>query len=170
MNPQKIIDSLERFGDTLPAVVDGLSADDARWKPTPSDWSVLEVVSHLVDEEQLDFRRRVRWVLQQEEGEWPRIDPAGWAVAKRYNEARLPEALERFCQQRTESIAWLRSLDEVDWDLAYPHPECGPIRAGDLLGSWNCHDQLHLRQISKRLYQIAARDAREYTVLYAGQW
>ena len=170
MDPEKIIDSLERFGRLLPGVVDGVSEADARWKPTPQDWSVLEVVAHLADEEELDFRPRIEWVLNQNEGPWPPIDPEGWAVAKRYNEGSLAEALDRFVNQRVESIAWLRSLDAVDWDLAYQHPEYGPIRAGDLLGSWSCHDQLHLRQITKRLYQLAARDAEPYTVLYAGQW
>ncbi|QDT69171.1 DinB superfamily protein [Planctomycetes bacterium MalM25] len=170
MDPQKIFDSLERFGRQLPGVVEGLAGEDARWKPSPRDWSVLEVVSHLADEEELDFRRRLRWVLDQNEGPWPPIDPEGWAVERRYNEGDLSAATERFRTQRAKSVAWLRSLGEVNWDLAYQHPEFGPIRAGDLLGSWCCHDQLHLRQITKRLYQLAARDAGEYTVLYAGPW
>lgn len=170
MNPPKIFDSLERFGRLLPGVVEGLSDEDARWKPSPSDWSVLEAVAHLADEEGLDFRPRIQWVLAQSEGPWPPIDPEGWAVERRYNDGSLPEALARFLRSRAESVALLRSLGAVDWDLAYQHPEFGPIRAGDLLGSWSCHDQLHLRQITKRLYQMAARDAEPYTVLYAGPW
>ena len=42
--------------------------------------------------------------------------------------------------------------------------------AGDLLAAWSAHDALHLRQISKRLYQIAQRDAGSYSVQYAGEW
>lgn len=30
--------------------------------------------------------------------------------------------------------------------------------------------KLHLRQISKRMYQMAARDAGDYSVHYAGEW
>jgi hypothetical protein len=32
------------------------------------------------------------------------------------------------------------------------------------------HDYLHLRQIAKRMYQMAGRDAGEYSTRYAGEW
>ena len=32
------------------------------------------------------------------------------------------------------------------------------------------HDYLHLRQISKRMYQLAERDAGDYSIRYAGEW
>jgi hypothetical protein len=65
---------------------------------------------------------------------------------------------------------WLRSLKNPDWSRTYRDPEVGPIRPGDILGSWAAHDSLHLRQISKRMYQLAARDAGEYSTRYAGEW
>lgn len=33
--------------------------EQARWKPTPDKWSMLEVVNHLYDEEREDFRQRL---------------------------------------------------------------------------------------------------------------
>jgi hypothetical protein len=58
----------------------------------------------------------------------------------------------------------------VDWSVAYQHPKVGPIRAGDLLTGWAAHDALHLRQISKRLFQLAERDGAGFTSRYAGEW
>ena len=40
----------------------------------------------------------------------------------------------------------------------------------DLLTSWAAHDALHLRQIAKRLFQLAERDGGEYNSRYAGEW
>ncbi len=57
MKPENLIESLDRFRRMLPEVVRDVSADDARWKPPDGAWSILEVVSHLADEEEFDFAR-----------------------------------------------------------------------------------------------------------------
>lgn len=170
MNPGLLIHALDRFTTALPAVVAGVSADDARWKPADGAWSILEVVSHLLDEEVRDFRTRIRMTLQQPGEPWPAIDPEGWAVAERYNDRDLPAVTQQWAAERRASVAWLRSLGDVDWSIAYQHPHFGSIHAGDLLASWAAHDALHLRQIAKRLYQIAGRDGGAYATVYAGEW
>lgn len=170
MNVEKMIGSLERFGRTIPEVVHGIDAGDARWKPPDGAWSILEIVSHLADEEEFDFRARVGSTLADPNAPWPPIDPEGWAVERRYNDGSLDEAVSRFILLRDESVAWLRSMEEPDWALAYEHPRIGRIRAGDLFAAWIAHDTLHLRQIAKRMYQLANRDAGEFDVQYAGDW
>jgi hypothetical protein len=170
MNHHKLIDSLARFGRLLPEVVRDVSPGDYRWKPPDGAWSILEVVRHLADEEESDFRPRVQLTLADPAVAWPPIDPEGWAVERLYNEGQLEEAVEEFGVLRRQSVAWLRSLENPDWSQTHQHPKHGPFRAGDILASWAAHDWLHLRQISKRLYQLAARDAGEYSVRYAGEW
>jgi hypothetical protein len=173
MDAVKLVDSMERFGTILPVVVKGISLDEARWKPSAEDWSILEIIRHLGDEEVDDFRTRLRLTLEDPEQDWPRIAPEEWAVQRKYNEANFDEAVERFVNERAASIKWLRSLvgdRDVDWTIAHHHPRIGPIHAGDLLAAWAAHDCLHLRQISKRLYQLAQRDAGAFSVRYAGEW
>ena len=82
MNLENLIKSLERFGGTLPAVVRDVSDEDARWKPPSGAWSILEIVCHLGDEEELDFSQRVRLTLQDSTQAWPPIDPEGWAIQR----------------------------------------------------------------------------------------
>lgn len=170
MNAKKLIDSLERFGRVLPEVVRHVPPDDYRWKPPDSAWSILEIVCHVADEDEFDFRPRVTLTLSDPAADWPPIDPEGWAVSRRYNESQLDEVLARFSEYRAQSVAWLRALDIPDWIQTHQHPKFGPFRAGDILSAWAAHDALHLRQIAKRLYQLAARDAGEYSIRYAGEW
>ena len=170
MDAKALIDRLERFADILPAVVRGLSDEDARWRPDGASWSILEIVTHMADEEVEDFRRRVELTLGDPEAAWPSIDPEGWAVERRYNEGRLVEAVERFAVARRESVRWLRGLDDPDWTRAYRHPKIGAMPAGEVFTAWAAHDALHLRQIAKRLYQMTARDGGEYGPDYAGSW
>ena len=49
--------------------------EQARWRPSPADWSILEVINHLYDEEREDFRQRLDLLLFQPEADWPPIDP-----------------------------------------------------------------------------------------------
>jgi hypothetical protein len=158
------------MGQALPALVGSVPDDQAKWKPADGSWSILEVVTHLADEEVEDFRTRVRMTLESPAESWPKIDPPGWAVERRYNEGNLPAALDRFVSERSASIAWLRGLAGPDWSSAYEHPKFGPIHAGDLLAAWAAHDALHLRQIAKRMFQLAGEYAGEYKTIYAGEW
>jgi len=169
MDSQSLIDSLQRFADILSAVVNGIPVDDARWKPTNGAWSILEIVTHMADEEVEDFPARLRATLTDPKQQWKPIDPEGWAVERRYNDRDLDEQVQRFVSLRRESITWLRDLKSPDWANTFTHPK-GKISAGDLLASWAAHDALHLRQIAKRLFQMTQRDAGEYSTAYAGSW
>ena len=169
MNSQSLIDSLDRFADILPAVVNGISIEDARWRPGDGAWSILEIVTHMADEEVEDFPARLRSTLTDPKQEWNPIDPEGSAVERRYNEGNLDEQVQRFVSLRRKSITWLRDLKSPDWSNTFAHPK-GEISAGDLLASWAAHDALHLRQTAKRLFQMTQRDADEYSTAYAGSW
>ncbi|MHC4992905.1 MAG: DinB family protein, partial [Planctomycetota bacterium] len=63
MNHAALVDALERFGATLPVLVRDVSTGDARWRPPDGAWSILEIVTHLADEEVEDFRTRLRLTL-----------------------------------------------------------------------------------------------------------
>jgi hypothetical protein len=170
MNSPKLIEALARFPEGLAAIVHGVLADDARWKPADGAWSILEVVRHLVDEEIEDFRTRLRLTLEAPATDWPAIDPPGWASQRRYNDANLEDSVWQFVAERRKSVTWLRELHRPDWSTAHTHPKLGPIHAGDLLASWAAHDALHLRQIAKRKHQLAGRDGEGFTTAYAGEW
>ena len=175
MNFDRITERLATFPSALSSAVVLMTAEEARYKPAhprypAGAWSVLEIVNHLADEEVEDFRTRVDLALHSDSTEWPPIDPEGWAVSRRYNERDLDEAIARFVSERGRSIALLHSLRDPAWTAAHVHPEFGPITAGDLLTSWAAHDALHLRQVAKRLYDLACRDGAGCSVDYAGPW
>lgn len=170
MNAQALIDRLEAFPAVLRPLAGAVSDQDGRWKPASGAWSINEIVHHLADEEELDFRPRLRRTLHDPAAPWEPIDPEGWAVSRRYNDGDIHLALDRFIRERAESVDWLRALPDPDWSLAHTHPKLGPIRAGALLASWTAHDLLHLRQITKRLFELTRRDAGAHPIDYAGAW
>jgi hypothetical protein len=146
-----------------------ISPEQARWKPNPESWSILEVINHLADEEQSDFRVRLDIILHDPERQWPLIDPQGWVTARKYNERDLAESVGRFMTAREESIAWLRSLNAPNFDAVVEDPR-GRMRAGDMFAAWIAHDLLHIRQLVELHWAYTEREFQPYHTLYAGEW
>jgi uncharacterized damage-inducible protein DinB len=172
----RIIQRLDSTPAAIGAMCSALTPDEATFKPPSGAWSILEIVCHLVDEETLDFRRRIDLTLNHPGSSWPPNNPEAWATEHNYAAQNLAAKLQQFADERARSIVWLRSLDASNWQAAYIHPRIGPVRAGELLVSWPAHDALHIRQIAKRLFELAARDGaaldpdHPFITRYAGEW
>lgn len=170
-NPEALIDRLERFRITFPASIAAFAPDDLKWKPDDESWSVHEIVCHMLDEEREDFRTRVLMTLKDPTQTWPSIDPGGWPISRNYDSLDLKKQLDEWTKERTKSVQLLRELKNPDWSSTHQHNHFGPMVAIDLLAAWSGHDALHLRQLSKRLHQLASRDAGpDSTTRYAGDW
>jgi hypothetical protein len=169
MNVEHVIARLAEGAAAIQAMVQGITEEQARRKPDPDAWSVLEVVNHLWDEEREDFRQHIDYTLHRPGEPWPPIDPGGWVTARRYNERALAPSLAGFMSARDESLAWLRGLPSPNWEVTYQAP-WGEITAGDLLASWVAHDLLHLRQLVELRWFLTTKELEPYRVEYAGTW
>jgi hypothetical protein len=167
---QYVLARFENQAGTIERLARGVDAEQARWKPAPDEWSILEVINHLYDEERLDFRQRLDLLLHQPGAPWPAIDPVGWVTERAYNTRQLPASLDAFLDERQGSLAWLRELDAPDWAAYREHPQAGRLSAGDLLFSWLAHDLLHIRQLAQLHWQYVSLQAEPYGVDYAGAW
>lgn len=169
MQPGQLIQQMELNGSRIRALVEGVSLEQARWRPEPGSWSILEVINHLLDEEREDFRLRLDIILHRPAEPWPPIDPQGWITARRYNERQLEPSLQNFLEERKASLAWLRNLSSPDWNAAY-ETKFGRMTAGDMLASWAAHDLLHMRQLVELHRAFLVQIAGPYAVGYAGDW
>ena len=169
MNLEKLISQMASDAQRVRVLVEGVGEEQARWRPEPDAWSILEVVNHLLDEEKLDFRVRLDITLHRPKEVWSGIDPAGWVSERRYNERDLEESLLGFLAARESSLAWLRSLETPNWDASY-EASWGAIRAGDLMAAWVAHDLLHMRQMVELQWAYTMRNVEPYSVSYAGEW
>ena len=169
MNLDVYVAQMAANAHTIRQIIAGVSAEQARWKPDAESWSILEVINHLDDEERLDFRVRLDYILHKPGEDPPQIDPAGWVTARRYNERDLQESVDNFTQAREESLMWLKSLGTPDWDATYV-ASWGSISAGDMFAAWVAHDLLHLRQLVELHYAWTTRQVAPYSVKYAGEW
>ena len=172
MNFESLRHSLSRMPAILTALVRDLPQQDLLHSSPTGGWSILEIVCHLVDEETKDFRPRLESTLVDPLQAWESYDPEAMATQNDYRGQDITRKIDQFNAERQKSLDWLSTLDceTIDWDQSYQHPRLGAITAGDLLAAWVAHDHLHIRQIAKRLFEMAQRDGAPYAVDYAGQW
>jgi hypothetical protein len=166
---QDVIKQLKAHSQAICALVSGLTVEEARWKPDPETWSILEVLNHLVDEEIYDFRAHVKHILHTPDQPWPEIDPVGWVSQRQYNQQDLLDTLARYETEREKSLTWLAELSAPNWDAAVILP-WGTLSAGDMLASWLAHDLLHVRQLVELRYLVARKASQPYRIEYAGKW
>jgi len=169
MNINDFIPIMRENARKIETLVNKVSLHEARWKPDPNAWSILEVINHLFDEEKEDFRVRLDIILHHPEKKWPPIDPEGWVGSRNYNSRELHPSLANFLQEREASLAWLPKLTKAAWKTEYM-ASFGPIKAGDMLTAWVTHDHHHMRQLVELLYALVLEKMAPFEGRYAGQW
>lgn len=166
----RAIADLANNAEQLRAAFAGFQPEELTRRPASGGWSPLEVMHHLRDEEHEDFPLRIRMTLEDPNQPWPPIDPEGWAVSRRYNEAQPDSILAEFLEARRHNLDWLRLLKQPDWDLVHAHPQ-GDLSARQLLLCWLAHDLLHLRQLLRLRWHLLELQRRSPEDLYyAGSW
>lgn len=169
MNLEAVCAQMEKHAQAIRALAENVPDEQARWKPSAEDWSILEVINHLYDEEIEDFREHLDLILHRTDEPWSSIDPQGWVTARGYNQRDPAQSLDQFLRARQASIAWLKGLSDPHWSIVYPMP-WGQLTAGDMLASWLAHDLLHLRQLVELHWAYTTRQVEPFDVGYAGGW
>ena len=164
-----VIQQLSRNQSTFRDFLSGISKKEYMFRTEPEKWCLLEIVCHLYDEEQYDFRARTKHVLENIKTDPAPIDPEGWVKTKNYIEQDYENTLQKFLEERNKSIVWLHSLKEPNWKNEYIHPKLGPMSAEFFLTNWLAHDYLHFRQITALKYNYL-KNISGINLLYAGEW
>jgi hypothetical protein len=168
MNHHKIIVHLRVNLDVFRAQFQSVSEEQARWKPGPDRWSILEVINHLYDEEREDFRQRLGLVLNNSDEPWPPIDPEGWAEQRAYNKRNFEQSLKSFFEEREKSLQWLNKLESPDWQATHQHPKMGPMSAELILANWLAHDLFHIRQLNDLHFAGLTEQVKPVSLDYSG--
>ncbi len=155
--------------DMIRALLAGITQDEARAKPSPDAWSMLELLCHLYDEEREDFREHLDFILHRQSEKWHRIDTEGWVTDRKYNEQDFREMKEKFFSERSKSLDWLKGLSNAAWDTSYT-TEFRTMNAWEMLASWVAHDNLALRQLVELRRVRLENLTKPYSIEYAGDW
>ena len=164
-----IVEQLQKNKFAFQSLLADVPEECITWRPQPDKWCLLEIVCHLYDEEQFDFRFRTQWVLEQPNVLPPPFNPLDWVNDHSYMEQDYNIMLKKFLSERDSSIIWLKGLKNPKWENSYNHPKLGKVTAKHFLDNWLAHDYLHLRQIIKQKFDYLNSQTNE-NLDYAGVW
>jgi hypothetical protein len=153
-------DPAEAMAQT-PAVLRALvveAGSDLRVRPAPGEWSVIEVIGHIVDAE-LVSSIRYRWIVAHDQPDLPGYDQAKWASQLRHAEADPAELLSAFDGLRALNLSLWRRLPIEDRARVGIHLERGPESYELTFALVAGHDRIHIAQAREALQQIRAAHA-----------
>ena len=169
MDPKSTIQKLASNRLVFQSLLENTSEEEYLFKSNESEWCLLEVVCHLLDEEIEDFRERVKHVLTVPDRPLRPISPEEWPKQRNYMGQEFDSVVSGFLKERAKSIQWLNSLQEPKWDQTVDHPEVGPRSAKKFLFNWLAHDYHHIRQIN-RICHAYLKFSSGDDLSYAGKW
>lgn len=164
MAPQErteLVQNLERSRQEFLAVLDGLTEDQAKLRPDPARWSVLDCVEHVTVVEQ----RFIGFLEAAQKQESPRVDKekesrlmqtmpdrssrfqAPEAVLPKGRFASLAEAREQFDAGRARSIQFAQDRCDDLYCLNSMHQRLGPMNGVEFLILIAQHGRRHAEQI-----------------------
>jgi uncharacterized damage-inducible protein DinB len=91
-----------------------VSEAKAAASPAPGEWSVKQVLLHLIDTERL-FCFRALWFARGEQAELPGMEPNPWVAITNANARDLNDLLAEFAHVRAASVCFFASLDNAGW-------------------------------------------------------
>jgi hypothetical protein len=147
---QEQIAILTAFPAALRAQVHGLSSAALLFRPAPSEWSITEVIGHLIDIDVLQ-RGRIGKVISVENPTFEPFDIDGTVRAKDYQNKQANMLLHSFAEHRAEFLEQIRYLRPEALARTGQHPTRGPLSAAAIVTTLVGHDDTHTQQIANNL-------------------
>jgi len=151
---QELLSALRATPDTLAGLLVGISEDQARSaKGGDENWSVVEVICHLRDAEEISLQRTIA-MRDQDDPQIIGYNQETLALERDYQNANLEAALSGFITFRKQHLSVLSALTPAQWERPGQHNEFGRITIFAFVLHKVSHDANHCAQIARQLAEI----------------
>lgn len=146
MTRQEILDALRTLPSQIEELAQGLSEDALRWRPSPQEWSIVEVCCHLRDFSEIGGER-IHHMLSEDNPFLPAYDQEALARERDYQSESMPLVLTALRAFSGGLAYLLENLSEEEWQRMGRHEERGPISVAQYAQLLADHASEHLEQI-----------------------
>ena len=150
-------DALAATPDRVAALAAGLDARTLRERPEPGEWSMKEVLAHLMELESRLFLPRFRLMATQDRPRFDAFDPIAWARERDRREGRFEDDLAAFRRARAETLAYLVTLPPGAAERPGLSGHFGPLTLAQYVTHAADHDLEHLAQMRACRALVASR-------------
>jgi uncharacterized damage-inducible protein DinB len=142
-NAKDVIDRYERGGPLLAQAIEGITPEQGRERVGPGEWSISEIVAHMLDSDLVGIERMKR-VIAEENPTLQAYDENAWIDRLDSRSMPMDEAAELFAANRKWMARLLRNCSEADFVRSGLHTEDGPKTLAKLLAGYVNHLDHHL--------------------------
>src|SRR6476469_869448 len=143
------LETAEKSPKLVAAAVSGLPDKVLRYKPSPDQWCILEILGHLADVE-IVYAYRLRQMLADQKPVIAPMDQDDWARNLGYMETPPAELIALYGLNRHANLRLLQRLKAADLEKSAYHPEAEKnITVGELVERMGTHGASHLEQIER---------------------
>jgi DinB superfamily len=152
LNAEKALRSLRKTPVILDAFLRDLTSERARAATDgPDGWSVLFVMCHLRDYEEI-YTERVRLMLDQERPTFPNPLTNDELIAHNdYARQDVHKIFRDYLEKRRAYVALLENLTPAQWSRPGIHPTTGETTVLEFAINTAIHDLNHIEQIARSL-------------------
>jgi len=143
------IDLLAAFPEQLKRQIQGLDDAALRFRPAPNEWSIMELIGHIIDVGTL-WPGRTRQMLATDNPTLAALDP-DWVRQRDYQNKQPSFLLITLAEQRAEYVEFLRILRPAQLARTGIHPTRGPLTVEQGIAALADHDRIHSEQIAANL-------------------
>lgn len=142
---------IERYVQTAVKIrskTEPLNEELVQWQPGPGQWSILEIVGHLVDSNIVNSYR-LRKIISEPVTALATYAHEPWVEQQQFNEDSLAEMLDIYEAITRYNAFLLRKLTPEQW-LLYGFRQEEPITLERIVDNFICdHVETHLKQIDR---------------------
>src|SRR5438067_9860192 len=117
------IATLEQTSPTLIRLTSSLSDDALDYRQASDQWSIREILAHLVDDEMYVMRTRLERMMKEDRPDLAPHDEQMWYANRNTTRDALADLLDDFALQRAASLGIIDMLREEDWMREGYQPE-----------------------------------------------
>jgi hypothetical protein len=141
-DPLEIIEETPR---RIREIIAGRDLETLQRRPEPDEWSAVEIIGHLIDDEIVNGFR-LRLTLTSDQPTYPGNEPDRWAVLPKPPFDQLLQIWEGL---RAYNLVLMRSIARPDWARIGLHAEQGPESIEVMFRKNAGHDLAHLNQLER---------------------
>src|SRR5437762_118533 len=135
----------------------GLDATTLVARPEPGEWSMKEVLAHLMELDSRLFLRRFRLMATEERPRFEAFDPIAWGRERDRRQGRFEDDLATFRRARAETLAYLATLPPGAGERPGLSGHFGPLTLAHYATHMPDHDLEHLAQMRACRAVVTAR-------------
>ena len=150
---RNLIDEYGKCGDILRQAVAGLTPEELQARPGPGNWSILELVIHLVDSDSISIDRMKRMLIEDN----PQLlyaDETAYVERLFTHQQSLADAPDLFAIGRRQWARALRLLPEEAFEPPRHHNRRGRVTVGHMVADYIEHVNYHRKFLHEKRQRL----------------